>query len=267
MALTAFQRDVLRLIAASRIESGESYIAGAAALNTILDAPRLSRDLDLFHDTEEALQRTWASDRTLLEAKGLALEVVRERPSFVQAIVRRGREVLSLDWVRESAYRFFPLITHPELGLTLHPFDLATNKVLALVGRVEVRDWIDTIECGEKIQHLGYLAWAACGKDPGYSPPAILEAAARSCRYSGAEVAQLAFAGPTPDAAELARRWHLQLDEARELVTKLPPEHAGCAVLDASGSLYRGEALARDLGRGAVRFHPGAIRGAFPSLR
>jgi hypothetical protein len=43
-----------------------------------------------------------------------------------------------------------------------------TNKLLALVGRVEVRDWIDIIESSERIQPLGYLAWAACGKDPGY---------------------------------------------------------------------------------------------------
>jgi hypothetical protein len=28
-------------------------------------------------------------------------------------------------------------VRHDELGLTLHPFDLATNKLLALVGRGE----------------------------------------------------------------------------------------------------------------------------------
>lgn len=38
----------------------------------------------------------------------------------------------------DSALRFFPLQEHAELGLTLHAFDLATNKVLALVGRLEV---------------------------------------------------------------------------------------------------------------------------------
>jgi hypothetical protein len=31
------------------------------------------------------------------------------------------------------------LVEHDGLGLTLHPFDLATNKVLALVGRVRGR--------------------------------------------------------------------------------------------------------------------------------
>ena len=35
------------------------------------------------------------------------------------------------------------------------------------------------IHCAERIQPLGYLAWAACGKDLGFSPVSILEHAAR----------------------------------------------------------------------------------------
>jgi hypothetical protein len=47
----------------------------------------------------------------------------------------------------------------------------------------------------------GYLAWAACGKDPGYSPVSLLEQAARSTRYSAAEVAALvAFSRAGPRA-------------------------------------------------------------------
>ena len=56
MALTEFQRTVCRLIAKNRLVTEGSYVAGGAALNTLLDAPRLSRDIDLFHDTVEALR-------------------------------------------------------------------------------------------------------------------------------------------------------------------------------------------------------------------
>jgi hypothetical protein len=45
-----------------------------------------------------------------------------------------------MEWARDSAFRFFPLVENSELGLVLHPFDLAVNKVLALVGRGEARD-------------------------------------------------------------------------------------------------------------------------------
>ena len=55
MGLSVFQRGVCQLLAQNRLRSGESYLAEGAALNELLRAPRLSRDLDLFHDAEEAL--------------------------------------------------------------------------------------------------------------------------------------------------------------------------------------------------------------------
>jgi hypothetical protein len=170
--------------------------------------------------------------------------------------------------VRDSAFRFFPLVEHPELGLTLHPFDLATNKVLALVGRLEVRDWIDVIECSERLQPFGYLAWAASGKDPGFGPAAILEHGGRSGRYSAPEIAALSFAGPPPDAAVLSKRWHALLADAREIIDAMPPEESGKCVLDSLGRLFTGDiqALLQVLSAGGLVFHAGSIRGAFPRL-
>jgi hypothetical protein len=267
MALTTFQRNVCQLIARTRIASGESYVAGGAALNELLAGPRLSRDIDLFHDSEAALDASWRQDRRLLEDNGFAVQVVRERPAFVEAEVSRAGEVVRLEWARDSAYRFFPLVEHPDLGLALHPFDLATNKVLALVGRLEVRDWIDVIHCSDALQPLGYLAWAACGKDPGFSPAAILEQAGRSARYSEDEVAALAFDGRAPDAADLSRRWHRMLTEATAIVKALPSAESGHCVLEA-GRLFRGAPveLQEALGAGRLSFHPGRIRGALPRV-
>ncbi|HUE84241.1 MAG TPA: hypothetical protein VMM84_19220, partial [Pyrinomonadaceae bacterium] len=155
---------------------------------------------------------------------------------------------------------------HEDFGLTLHPFDLATNKVLALVGRLEARDWIDVMNCHDRIQRLGYLAWAASGKDPGFSPPAILEQAGRSARYSKSEIDALSFAGPPPNPAELSRSWHVMLIEARELVAVLPPAETGKCVLDQKGNLYSGDPqdLRVGLTKGTVRFHEGRIYGALP---
>lgn len=268
MALTSFQRDICRSLAATRVRLGESYVAGGAALNELLRAPRLSRDVDLFHDTQEALAVSWEADRLSLEQDGCTVRVIRERPSFVEAEVRRDDEVVVLQWTRDSAYRFFPLIEHPDFGLTLHPFDLATNKVLALVGRVEARDFVDTLACDRDVQPLGCLAWAACGKDPGFSPAAILEQAARGARYSRAELASLAFEGGPPDAADLSRRWHAALAEARAIVGLLPAEQAGRAVLARDGRLFRGTAhdLSDALASDALRFHEGRIRGAMPVI-
>ncbi len=57
MALTDLQRALCRLIADDRISSGESCVGGVA-LNELLGAPRVSRDVDLFRNTEEALAAT-----------------------------------------------------------------------------------------------------------------------------------------------------------------------------------------------------------------
>lgn len=267
MALTELQRSICRLIAQNRIASGESYVAGGVALNEALRAPRVSRDIDLFHDTSEALDATWAADRSLLEREGFQIEILRELRGFVQVLVRGLGDSVKMEWVRDSAYRFFPLQADPTLGVTLHPFDLATNKILALVGRLEVRDWVDAIGSHDHVQPLGYLAWAACGKDPGFSPSSILEFASRS-RYSEAEVSELAFHGTPPDAGDLSRRWRAMIEDAKRIVAILPSPEVGKAVLADSGELCRDapQSLGENLSAGRIRFHGGRIRGALPTF-
>jgi len=269
MALTEFQRTICRLIARHRLESGESYVAGGVALNTLTGATRISRDIDLFHDTTEAVAGSWQADRMLLGSLGYQIHAQREREGFVEAAVSKDAQSVVMQWAADSAFRFFPLVQHEDFGLTLHPFDLATNKVLALVGRLEARDWVDVMECHERIQRLGYLAWAASGKDPGFSPAAILEQAGRSARYSATEIAALSFAGAPPDAAALSRHWHAMLREARDLVAVLPPAETGKCVLDQHGDLFTGDTatLQAALTAQTVRFHEGRIRGALPQAR
>jgi hypothetical protein len=269
MALTEFQRAICRVIARQRIQSGESYVAGGAALNTLAGATRISRDIDLFHDTAEAVAVSWEADRKLLTSHGYEVHAQREREAFIEAVVSKGSQTVAMQWAPDSAYRFFPLVEHEDFGLTLHPFDLATNKVLALVGRLEARDWVDVISCDQRIQRLGYLAWAASGKDPGFSPPAILEQAGRSARYSTAEIEALSFAGATPDATVLSRQWHEMLREARDLLAALPPSEVGKCVLDECGELFAGDpaSLRTALGARRIHFHEGRLRGALPQLR
>jgi len=203
-----------------------------------------------------------------LEETGPGVRVLRERGGLVEAEVDDGDDRVVLEWARDSAYRFFPLQEHAELGLTLHPFDLATNKVLALVGRLEVRDWVDVIASHERVQPLGYLAWATSGKDPGFGPRAIIESAARSSRYSADEVAELDYAGAAPDAAELGRVWHRMLESARETIVVLPPDEVGTCALDLDGRLLQepSAGLEQALEEGRVWFHRGSIRGALPRV-
>lgn len=268
MALTAFQRRVCVVLADQRKRSGESYVAGGVALNELLAGARRSRDIDLFHDTEAALVATRTDDRAALEAAGLRVEVARELRAFVEARVSDATDAVLVEWAQDSAFRFFPLVEHETFGLTLHPLDLATNKLLAIVGRREARDWIDIVKCHDDVQPLGYLAWAASGKDPGFSPVRIVEECAR-IRYVQSEIDALDYDGPAPRAGDLSARWHAAVAEAREIVRELPADEAGKCVLGGAAGLQKAPppALAVELSAGRVVFHEGRIRGAFPELR
>jgi len=269
MPLTPYQRRVCRLLAAERVNNGERYVAGGAALNEILAAPRVSHDVDLFHDTAEAVLASWEADRQVLLDNGHAVQALRQFPTFVEAEVRMGADGVILQWVQDSAFRFFPLVEHPDFGLALHPFDLATNKVLALVGRAEVRDWVDIIHCHAALQPFGFLVWATAGKDPGLSPAFILEQAARSAHYTKPELATLAFDGTRPTIEDMVRTWRRMLREADDIATQLPEDHVGTCVLTADGNLFNGtlDALQRAIAGDRLVFHEGVIRGAWPRLR
>jgi hypothetical protein len=268
MALTSFQRHVINLIAENRRRSGESYVAGGAALNTLIGAPRLSEDVDIFHDTEEAVHLEFGNDSRVLESAGMSVSIKRQWGTFVEATVAIGDEATDLQWAYDSAFRFFPLVEHSELGLTLHPFDLATNKVLAMVGRALPRDWVDTIECDDRLQPLGYLAWACSGKDPGLNPRFILDQASRSARYTEIELVRVNFEGQRPTAASLSLKWKSILAVARQVVENLPWQEVGKCVLDAGGNLLRLSAidLAAEVEQGNLRYHEGSLRGAYPKL-
>ena len=89
MALTDFQNELLRLLAHNRIANPESYVAGGLALNHRLGTPRLSRDIVIFHDTKEAMRRSWSADRVTLEAYGCMVRPLRELEYF-QVVFHEG---------------------------------------------------------------------------------------------------------------------------------------------------------------------------------
>ena len=238
MALTEYQRSILALLASRRIAKQESYLAGGAALIAATDSRRLSRDIDLFHDTKEALLATWEEDRRILSEDGYRVEVPLSSPRSWRPLSARTpmRWSSSGQWTARSVSSLW--CAAPSTCPALHPFDLATNKTLALIGRLEPRDWVDLISCHDRIQHLGLLSWAACGKDPGTNPSMILNEAGRSGRYTQAEMDSLWFDGGAPDAAALSARWKAMLAEARDVIAALPPAEVGTCVLDAGGGLY-----------------------------
>ena len=267
MALTEQQEEILRLLARNRIENPESYVAGGLALNYKLDTPRLSRDIDIFHDSNKAMVRSWEMDRDTLAANGFDVKPMRILEYFIEAEVSKDGRRMEVQWGTDSAYRFFPLQPDPVVGFTLHPLDLAANKLSALVGRTEPRDWIDVITAIRELQPFACLLSAACGKDPGFSPTSMLEYVARR-RYNQVEIDEKIIPKGTYDAGELCRFWHEAVESTRKVLVDFPRAEVGKAVMTKDGKLFKGddEALKSALAAGELEFHEGTIGGAWPRI-
>ena len=225
MPLTEFQAGVAKLLASQR--TPDSYLAGGAAMHIEPMSKRYSNDLDYFHDSEERVATAFDADRTLLEAQGYGVVVQMNRPGFVRAVITRGTDSTKVEWAHDTAWRFMPPVKHPVAGFVLHPVDLAINKVLAVAGRDEPRDFIDLIHAHEELLSLGALCWAAAGKDPGFTPTMLLSLLKRRGRYRQEDFARLHLAVPL-DLTELKVKWLAALDQAEAFVTARPPEQLGC---------------------------------------
>ena len=57
------------------------------------------------------------------------------------------------------------------------------NKVLAMAGRREPRDYYDVVRLHQSGVPLAALAWAAPAKDPGFTPELIIDEINRNSNY------------------------------------------------------------------------------------
>ncbi len=225
------------------------------------DSIRFSQDLDYFNDREALVATAFAADRNLLEAEGYELQMELSQPGYIRVIASRGGEQTKIEWAFESAFRFMPPLADPEVGYVLHPIDLAINKVHALAGRDEPRDFLDVVHAHSTLLSLGALCWAAVGKDPGYSPPGLLEQLARKGRFRPADFEGLQLNTP-PDLISLKKEWGAALQEAVQLVERLPGDHAGCVyVEELTGRIAE---PTRDLA--GLKPHFGSLGGTLPKV-
>lgn len=237
MPLTKYQAEVALLL--STVRTHDSYLAGGAALHLAPNSLRYSNDLDYFNDSPARVASAFDADRTLLLAHGHRLDVLLDRPGFVRAIAARAADSTKIEWVYDTAFRFLPVVKEPSAGYVLHPIDLAINKLLALVGRDEPRDYLDTIHADRRILGLGGLIWAACGKDPGFTPLLLLDLLRRKGRYRPEDFVRLALREP-PNLIEAKEHWLAALDAADAFLRALPVEQVGCLYYSPSSRQFAG---------------------------
>ena len=238
MPLTPFQSGVLEVIAANRSE--ESHFAGGLVLNAGNDSARFSNDFDIFHELAEEVTRASEVDAESLRAAGYSVKPLRGEwntdTTFRSAVVSLRDHSVDIDWAADSAYRFFPIQRDPILGWRLHLFDMATNKALALCSRTETRDYIDIVEL-HKTFSLSAIVWAACGKDPGFTPHSLLKMMLRFAKIDPAQLDMIKARDIDPVALKTA--WIEMTDNAfTEMTTiadSLPDTPIGVAFVDSEG--------------------------------
>ena len=265
MPLTDFQKEVLEVIVANRRE--ESHFAGGIVLNSPDDSPRFSNDFDLFHDAVEDLSVSSEQDVAALRAAGFAVDLFDQEASwsracsFRMARVHRDLNSVVLDWAHDSAFRFFPIVRDEMLGWRLHLFDMAVNKALALAARTETRDYIDILELC-RIYPLEAILWAACGKDPGFSPLLIHKMVVRFARIDPAELDKIKARALDPLA--MKEEWVEIHEKAQKEITLLADEFPdmpiGVAFIDQTGE----PAWIRS--NLSMKTHSPSLRGCWPTI-
>jgi len=225
MPLTQIQKKIAQLISKNRSE--ESHLAGGAAMHISENSLRYSQDLDYFHDSQALVNQAADIDVALLKKSKFKVDIKINRPGFVQSIVSQDDKFTKIEWTQDSMWRFYPVQKHTDSGFQLHQIDLATNKVLALAGRHEVRDWIDTIYIHQHILPLGALCWAAVGKDPGFTPGSLFELIKRKGRFQEEEINKLHLK-KRPHIQSLKTTWLLAIAQAQVWIDSRPIDESGC---------------------------------------
>jgi hypothetical protein len=266
MPLTALQKDVLNVLTTNRSE--ESHFAGGVVLNAADDSARYSHDFDIFHELAEEVTRASDRDVELLREAGFAVHTVSREGewektcTFRKARVIRGGESVEIDWAADSAFRYFPIERDAQLGWRLHLFDLATNKALTLSARTETRDYVDIIELHKRFP-LAAICWAACGKDPGFTPLSLLKMMRRFARVNPTELDKIQARALDP--VVLKNTWIAISDEAEAKMTQLADEQPdvpiGVAFVDGEGRPgWLGD-------EASLRIHAPSLRGCWPTVR
>lgn len=263
MPLTPFQRRLLADLAAT--PNDDRYLAGGAAMHFAPNSTRYSDDLDFFHDSEARVAAAFNADRARLEQLRYRVQVESSLPGFVRATVARDTDATRIDWAHDSAWRFMPLVRDPLGGLLLHPVDLAVNKVLALAGRDEPRDFIDILFVHERVLPLAALAWAAPGKDPGFTPLSLLTLLQRRGKYHPEDFTRLQLAEPF-ELLRAKETWLLALAATERFARERPPEEIGCLYYSIRTQRFVMPLTDPSLAEPGIVTHFGAPNGVLPRV-
>lgn len=179
MALSPLQGRIARIVA-DLPEASEFALAGAGGLTVWGVVDRGTRDLDYFATRPAAVALLLPALETGLERNGIAVERQRVAEGFVRLSAAAAGETCEIDLAHDA--RLFPT-QQTDLGPVLALEELAADKVLALFGRAQPRDFLDVEAL---MGHFGpdRLLELAAQKDGGFDLGFFADALAAVGRFS-----------------------------------------------------------------------------------
>lgn len=210
--LNELQQRVARLM--SGLPAADDFaLAGGAALIVYGLVDRSTRDLDYFATGSDAVAGVVPALETALQRDGLQVTRRRDAPGFVRLqVTDETQQSIVVDLAYDA--RLLPPQAS-QLGSALHPDELAADKVLALYGRAEGRDFHDVAALADRYPTERLLELAAA-KDRGFDRRRFIEMLASIQRLRAADF-------PDPQRADELRAWFEQWQ--RELTRSL--QHPG----------------------------------------
>ena len=167
--LTNLQKKIL-LLSGKLPDKEAFYLTGGTALSAFFLKHRKSRDLDFFTHVEELILPFSQELEASLIKENLKVQRLRGFHSFVELSVDSEDDSTAVHFALDSPFRFDQPSYFEEIpGVKVDSLiDIATNKLLALFGRAELRDFIDVYFLVRERYAREYLTDKSAQKDPGF---------------------------------------------------------------------------------------------------
>lgn len=184
-------------------------LAGGGALVVHGLTDRSTNDLDFFTPAPADVPVLRQALEIVFAEAGLTVAVVRDTETFVRLAVGDGITDTLIDLAWDARMR--PAVAS-DLGPVLDQEELAADKVLALFGRAEPRDFLDVYDLSQPLGWPRLLALAE-QKDGGFSPERLAESLGRMDRLDQADF------GIDDAAYQALRAW---VDQTRDTLERRP---------------------------------------------
>lgn len=183
--LSDLQQEILRILAELG-ESDDFALAGGAAIIVSGIADRPTNDLDFFTEHPKTVAALLDAAQAALEHAGFEVTRLAAGSTFARLRVVSPDEVTYVDLASDA--RMLPARS-TDTGFMLAEAELAADKVLALSGRGESRDFIDFRGLLTRFD-IDQLCQLAGEKDPGFAPEQLVAALEYFDRIPPAEFAE-----------------------------------------------------------------------------